>query len=195
MLGNSPAGQREPRCLEEGDTYPGWSLEPGKAMEGAGAPGLPFALQPGMTKPWLIPAGPGLEAQLSARRRRISHASLLSLHRARETLLGCQGSPGQSPGELSKLSATSAAFSPLSSFPSEDDVLLLRQKGVQTQHRCPAASPPASSSSSSTPRSPQGFHPPAPPPPAGSPPLPALLLLPFLLQGCGSLPLRLTEVP
>lgn len=164
MLGNSPAGQREPRCLEEGDTYPGWSLEPGKAMEGAGAPGLPFALQPGMTKPWLIPAGPGLEAQLSARRRRISHASLLSLHRARETLLGCQGSPGQSPGELSKLSATSAAFSPLSSFPSEDDVLLLRQKGVQTQHRCPAASPPASSSSSSTPRSPQGFHPPAPPP-------------------------------
>lgn len=69
------AGQREPRCLEGEDSSLGWSVEPGKAMERVAAPGLPFTLRPGMTKPWLVPAEPGLEAQLCAGGTRISHLS------------------------------------------------------------------------------------------------------------------------
>lgn len=119
---------------------------------------------------------------------------LPSLHRARETLLGCQAGPRQSPAELGRLCASLTTFSPLSFFPSEDAALLLRQKRIQTQHRCPAASSPASSSSG--PRSPARLSPAASPAVRRaltlSPRLP--FLLPFLLQGCSSRPFQLTKV-
>lgn len=142
---------REPRCLEGEDTYLGWSVETGKAMERAGAPGLPFTLQSGMTKPWLVPAEPGLEAQLCAEGEG-SHIPPPLSSPSSGNFAGVSG--GQSWGELSGLCASSAAFPTLSSFPSEDDVVLLRQKGAQPQHPCPAASSPASSSPS--PRCPGG---------------------------------------
>lgn len=93
-------------------------------------------------------ASPGMARDGSAGRT-ISHASS-SLF----TELGklCSGAR-RAPGELSWLCASLAAFSPLPSFPSEDDVLLR-----QTQHRCPAASSRASSSSSRR-RSPAGLSP------------------------------------
>lgn len=120
-------------------------------MERAGAPGLPFSLQSGMTKPWLVPAEPGLEAQLCAEGEG-SHIPPPLSSPSSGNFAGASG--GQSWGELSGLCASSAAFPTLSSFPSEDDVVLLRQTGAQPQHPCPAASSPASSSP--TPRCPGG---------------------------------------
>lgn len=165
-----------------------------RAMGGAGAPGLPFTLPSGVRKARLVPAGPGLEAQRCSRRRRVSHASSPLFSRARETLLGCQASPGQPPGAPGGLRAGFAAFSPLPASSSEVDALLLRQRGGQAQHLCPAASSPLPPPPPA--RGPQpGSAPPAgrAPPPPLSPRL--LFLLPFLLQGCSSRPLQLTEVP
>lgn len=118
LLGNSLAGPKRVWGVEGEDTDLGWSEEPGKAMERAAAPGLTFTLQSGMTKPRLVPAEPGLQAQLCAGGRRISHPSSPLVTELRKL---CWGVGGQSLAQLSGLCESSAAFPPLSSFPSEDD--------------------------------------------------------------------------
>lgn len=185
LLGNSGRA-RESLGGGRGGYLPG--LERG-AREGDGESGCPGShLHPsvGADKAMASPSRTGAASPAVRCGDKDLTSLLPSCHRAQETLLGCQaGSPRQG-------SVRAPPLSPAFLLPSEDGVAVLRQMCAQPQHPCPAASSPP------PPRRARGAREAQPTAHRCPAPLtlsPLLFLLPFLLHGCSSRPLQLTEVP
>ena len=133
-------------------------------MERVGAPGLPFTVQSGMTKPRLVPAGPGLEVQLCARRRRISHASSRLFVELGKLCSGARRAPG-SPRESSAGSVR--AWPPSPHFPPSPRRMMSFSSGRRGFRRSIAAPPHPLLPPPPPARGPQQGSAPPPPPLSG----------------------------